>query len=164
MILVTIFFLCCLFLYWLALKMWLRDLLDRKQALLDDKNIYFLKSRNWSFFKGVNPWFLVKNWTFYILFFRELELKILFWDLLDRKQALLDYKNFHFLKFRNFPFFLCKLGVKILLGDLLDRKQALLEDKNFHFLMSHNWIFFKGVNPWFWSKNLKFYIVCFYAN
>lgn len=74
-----------------------------------------------------------------------------FADLLDRKQAFLDNKNFHFSKssqkFKLFYcFFLRKLGRKMRFGDLLDRKQAFLDCKNFNFLKSRNWTLFKGVN------------------
>ena len=31
--------------------------LERKEASEDDKNVNFLKSKKWVFFKGVNPWF-----------------------------------------------------------------------------------------------------------
>ena len=44
----------CFFLSKLGRKMRFGDLLDRKQAFLDRKNFNFLKSRNWTFFKGVN--------------------------------------------------------------------------------------------------------------
>ena len=30
--------------------------LERKEAFEDDKNVNFLKSQNWVFSKGVNPW------------------------------------------------------------------------------------------------------------
>ena len=35
-----------------------------KNAFLDYKNNKFKKSKNWDFFKGVNPWFLSKNGHF----------------------------------------------------------------------------------------------------
>lgn len=78
MILVTFFFMLFVF-YWLALKMWLRDLPDRKQALLDDKDIYFLKSRNWSFFKGVNPWFFSKIELFLLIVLMQIRNKNIAW-------------------------------------------------------------------------------------
>ena len=31
--------------------------LERKETSEDDKNVNFLKSKKWVFFKGVNPWF-----------------------------------------------------------------------------------------------------------
>ena len=43
-----------LFLCKLGPKMSFLDLLDRKQAFLDNKNFHFLKSRNATGFKGVN--------------------------------------------------------------------------------------------------------------
>ena len=71
-----------------------------------------------------------------------------FWDLLDRKQAFLDRKNFHFLKSQNWRFlkglthdlgqkfelfyclFLSKFGLKMSFDDLVHRKQAFLDYKN----------------------------------
>ena len=41
------------------------NLLDGKQAFLDVKNIHFLKSKNWSFFQGVNPQFWSKVINFF---------------------------------------------------------------------------------------------------
>ena len=40
------------------------DILERKNAFLDYKNKKFKKSKNWHFFKGVNPWFWPKNGHF----------------------------------------------------------------------------------------------------
>ena len=40
--------------------------------------------------------------------------------------------------------------------DFLERKDAFLEYKYQKFKKVKNWHFFKGVNPWFWSKNFHF--------
>ena len=40
--------------------------------------------------------------------------------------------------------------------DILERKNAFLGYKNKKFKKSKNGHFFKGVNPWFWSKNDHF--------
>ena len=37
------------------------DILDIKNAYLGYKNKKFKKSKNWNFFKKVNPWFWSKN-------------------------------------------------------------------------------------------------------
>ena len=52
------------------------DILERKNAFLDYKNIKLKKWKNWDFsnrktwdfFKGVSPWFLSKKWQFFHLF------------------------------------------------------------------------------------------------
>ena len=96
------------------------DILERKNAFLSYKNKKFKKSKNWHFSKGVNPWF----WS----------------------------KNGHFSNF----FFLGNIGQENVFYDILERKNAILSYKNKKFKKSKNWHFLKGVNPWFWSKNGHF--------
>ena len=43
----------------------------------------------------------------------------------------------------------------------LERKEAFQDDKNVNFFKCKKWVFAKGVNPWFWSKNAKFFLACF---
>ena len=43
----------------------------------------------------------------------------------------------------------------------LERKEAFEDDKNVNFFKGKKWVFAKGVNPWFWSKNPKFFLACF---
>ena len=43
----------------------------------------------------------------------------------------------------------------------LERKEAFEDDKNVNFFKSKKWVFFKGVHPWFRSKNPQFFVVCF---
>ena len=70
------------------------DLVDRKLVILYYKNIVLKKSKILHFFKMVRPWFLVKNWKFCPLFyFSKTGHNNVFCDLLDRKLAILDYKN-----------------------------------------------------------------------
>ena len=70
------------------------ELVDRKLATLDYKNNYLKKSKILHSFKGVSLWFLVKNYLFYsFLFFSKIGQKKVFFDLVDRKLAILDYKN-----------------------------------------------------------------------
>ena len=45
------------------------DILERKNAFLGNKNKKYKKSKNWRFFKKVNPWFCSKIGHFSILFF-----------------------------------------------------------------------------------------------
>ena len=53
-------------------------------------------------------------------------------------------------------FFLGNIGQENVPYDMLERKNAFLGYKNKKFKKSKNWDFFKGVNPWFWSKNGHF--------
>lgn len=70
------------------------DLVERKLATLDFKNIHLKKSKILHSFKGVSLWFLVKNYLFYsFLFFSKIGQKKVFFDLAGRKLAILDYKN-----------------------------------------------------------------------
>ena len=72
----------------------IRDLLDRKLAILYYKNIDLKKSKVLHFFNVVSPWFLVKKWKFCpFVFFSKIGQKKVFDDLLDRKLAILYYKN-----------------------------------------------------------------------
>ena len=105
------------------------DILERKNAFLGYKNKKFKKSKNWHFSKGVNPWFWCKNGHFSNFFFLGIiGQENVFYDILERKNAFLGYKNMKFKKSIN-----CVLFKK---------------SKNSHFS--------KGVNPWFWSKNGHF--------
>ena len=101
------------------------DILERKNAFLGYKNKKFKKSKNWRFSKGVNPWFWSKNGHFSTFsFLGNIDQENVFYDILERKNAFLGYKNKKFKK-------------------------------------SKNWHFTKGVNPWFWSKNGHFLTVFF---
>ena len=96
------------------------DILERqKKAFLSYKNKKFKKSKNWHFSEGVNPCFWSKNGHFSPFFLGTINQENAFYDILERKNAFLGYKNKNFRK-------------------------------------SKNWHFFKGVNPWFWSKNGHF--------
>ena len=96
------------------------DILERKNALLSYQTNKFKKLKNWNFSKGVNPWFWSKNGNF---------------------------SNF---------FFLGNIGQENVFYDIVERKNAFLSYKNKKFKKSKNWHFSKGVNPWFWSKNGHF--------
>ena len=70
------------------------DILERKNAFLDCKNKKFKKSKNGHFFKGVNPWFSSKNGHFSNFFFLgNVGQENVFYDILERKNAFLGYKN-----------------------------------------------------------------------
>ena len=53
--------------------------------------------------------------------------------------------------------FLGNIGQENDFYDILERKNAFLGYKNNDFKTSKNWHFSKGVNPWFWSKNGRFF-------
>ena len=77
----------------------LYDILKRKNAFLSYKNKKFKKSKNWHFSKGVNPWFWSKNIHFSNYFFLgNLGEENILYDILERKNAFLGYKNKKFKK------------------------------------------------------------------
>ena len=43
----------------------------------------------------------------------------------------------------------------------LEMKEGFEDDKNVNFLKCKKWVFSKGVNPWFRSKNLQIFLMCF---
>ena len=51
------------------------------------------------------------------------------------------------------PFFLANIGQENVFYDILEGKNAFLGYKNKMLKKLKNWHCFKGVNPWFWSKN-----------
>ena len=98
--------------------------------------------------------------------------EIVSYDILERKNAFLGYKNKKFKNLKNWHFskvvniwfssknrpvsnfyFLGNIGQKNLFYDILEQKNAFLGYKNKKFKKSKNWNFSKGVNPWFWFKN-----------
>ena len=75
------------------------DILKRKTALLGYKNKKFKKSKNWHFSKGVNPWFWSKNGHFSnFFFFGNIGQENVFYDIVERINAFLRYKNKKFKK------------------------------------------------------------------
>ena len=124
---------------------------------------------------------LVKNWPFFHRFFLGIiGQEIVFYDILERKDAFLGYKNTKFKKSKNWNFskgvnpwfgskighfsivfFLGNIGQENVFCDILERKNTFLGYKNNKFKNSKNWDFSKGVNPWFGSKIGHFPIVFF---
>ena len=121
------------------------DILERKHAFLGYKNKKFKKSKNWHFSKGVNPWFWSKNGHFSnFVFLGNIGEANVFYDILERNNASLGYKNknskksndWHFSKgvnpwfwskndhFSNF-FFLGKIGQENVFYDILEQKKRL---------------------------------------
>ena len=75
------------------------DILERKNAFLGCKNEKLKKSKNWDFAKLVNPWFWSKNGHFSKFFFLgNIGQEKVFYDILERKNAFLGYKNKKFKK------------------------------------------------------------------
>ena len=76
-----------------------------KKRLSTYKNIKFKRSKNWDFLKGVNPWFWSKKWPFFqLLFLGNIGQENVFYDILERKNAFLRYKNNKFKKSKNWDF------------------------------------------------------------
>ena len=70
------------------------DILGRKKAFLSYKNKKFKKSKNWHISKGVNQWFWPNNGHFFnFLFLGNIAQQNYFYDILERKNAFLGYKN-----------------------------------------------------------------------
>ena len=119
---------------------------------------------------------LVQKWPFFQLFFLgNIGQENVFYDILERKNAFLGYKNKKFKKSKNWhfskevtPCFWSKNGYfsnflfwgntvqENVFYDILERKNAFLGHKNKKFKQSKNWHFSKRANPWFWSKNGTF--------
>ena len=66
----------------------------KKNTFLGYKIKNYKKSKNWLFSKGVNPWFWSKNPHFSNFFFLgNIDQENVFYDILERKNAFLGYKN-----------------------------------------------------------------------
>ena len=118
----------------------------------------------------------IKKWPFFQLFFLgNIGQENVFYDILERKNDFLDYKDKKFKKSKNSHFFkgvnpsfwsknghcskffsLGNIGLENVFYDILVRKNATLGFKNKRYKKSKNSRFSKGVNPWFWSKNGHF--------
>ena len=149
------------------------DILEQKNAFLGYKNNKIKKSKNWHFCNGVNPWFWSKNGHFSDFFFLgNLGQENAFYDILERENAFLAYKNNKFKNlqfckgvnpwfwsknghFSNF-FFLGNIGQENVFYDILEWINAFLGYKKEKFKKLKNWHFCKEVNPWFSSKNGHF--------
>ena len=132
------------------------DILERKNAFRGYKNKKFKKSKNWHFSKGVNPWFWSKNGHFSNFYFLgNIGQENVFYDILERKDAFLGYKNKKFKKSKNChfskgvsPWFWSKIGH----FSIVEKKSKQKLSKKIVEKKSKNWDFSKGVSPWFWSK------------
>ena len=160
------------------------DILAWKNAFLAYKNNKFKESKNWHFSKGVTPCFWSKIGHFSTFcFLGNICQENVFYDILERKNAFLGYKNNKFKKSKNrhfskgvSPCFWSKIwhySTHIFYGnidqekvfyDILERKNAFQGYKNDNFKNSKNWNFSKVVSPCFWSKIGHFSIFCFLGN
>ena len=127
---------------------------------------------------------LVQKWPFFQLFFLgNIGQENVFYDILERKNAFLSYKNkkFKSRKIHIFPkglthgsgpkiaisptfFFLGNIGQENNFYDILKQKNAFLGYKNKRFKKSKECHFSQGDNPWFWSKNRDFSNFFFLGN
>ena len=118
---------------------------------------------------------------FQLFFLHNIGQANVFYDILERKNDFLSYKNnklkksnsWHISKgvnpwfwsksshFSNF-FFSGNIGKANVFNDILERENAFLAYKNEKLKKSKNWHFSKGVNPWFWSKNGHFFNFFFF--
>ena len=81
------------------------DILERKNAFLDYENKIFKKSKIWLFCKGVKPWFWSKNGHFSNFYFLgNTGQENVFYDILERKNAFVGYKNTKLKKSKNGAF------------------------------------------------------------
>ena len=74
------------------------DVLERKNAFLGYKNKKLKRSKNCQFSKVVNPWFWSKNGHFSKFFLGIIGQENVFYDIPERKNAFLGYKNKNFKK------------------------------------------------------------------
>ena len=128
------------------------------------------------FFQNCYPCFWSKNGHFSNFFvLGDIGQENVFYDILERKNACLGYKNTKFKKSKNWHFskrvnpwfwsknghfsnffFLGNIGKENVFYDILEPKNASLRYKNKKFKKSKNWQISKAVNPWFWSKHGHF--------
>ena len=102
------------------------DILDRKEWFLDLKSEVLQKWKKSKICKGVSPWFLSKNRPFSHRFLSSKE---------SQKESCLEKETCF---------------------DILDTKECCLDLKSEVLKKWKKWKFFKGVSPWFFSKNRPF--------
>ena len=81
------------------------DILERKNDFLAYKNKKLKNSKNWHFLKGVKQWFWSKNGHFSkFAFFGNIGQPIVFYDILERENTFVAYKNEKLKKSKNWHF------------------------------------------------------------
>ena len=146
------------------------DILERKNAFLGYKNSEFKKWKNCDFFKGANPWFWSKIGHFSTFFLGNIGQETLFYDILERENTSLGYKNKKFKKSKNCDFckgvnpwfwskirhfsifFLGNIGQENVFYDILERNNPFLGHKNNNFKKWKNCDFCKGLTHGFSPK------------
>ena len=133
-----------------------------KKVYLDHKNKKLKKSKNQNFSKGYSPWVLSKNLKFFHLFISgKIRQENTSHDILERKNAFLDYKNKTLIKSKNTHFskgvcpwcwsknlkifhlsFLGKTGQNNTFHDILEMKNVYFDNKNQQLKKSKNQNFF----------------------
>ena len=158
------------------------DILERNNAFLGYKNKKFKIPKIGIFPKGLIHGFSPKMAIFPTYFLLTIGQENVFYDILERRNACLGYKNKKFKKLKNWHFskkvnpwfssknshlsnffFLGNIAQENVFYDILERKNAFLGYKKKKFKKSKNWHFSKGVNPWFWSKKSQFLNLFFKA-
>ena len=94
------------------------DILERKNTFLGYKNKKFKKSKNWHFSKRLTHGFGPKMAIFKYFFLGNISQENVFYDILERKNAFLGYKNKTFKKSKSWhisigvnPWFRSKNGL-----------------------------------------------------
>ena len=119
---------------------------------------------------------MVQKWPFFQLSFSgNIGQESIFYDILERKNTFLRYKNKNLQKLKNWHFskgvnpWFCSINGHFsyfvfsgnisqanVFYDILQRKNPFLCYQEEKLKKSKNWHFFKGVNPRFWWKNGHF--------
>ena len=103
---------------------------------------------------------LVQKWPFFLNFFlRNICQKNVVYDILEWKNSFLGYKTRSSKsgKIDIFPNGLTHgCGLKRAIFYILERKSVFQGYKNKQSKKSKDWRFSKVVNPWFWSKRVRF--------
>ena len=80
-------------------------ILERKNTFLGYKNKKFKKSKYWQFSKRVSPWFWYKiGHFFHLIFLGNIGQENVSYDILERENTFLRYKNKKFKKSKNWQF------------------------------------------------------------
>ena len=80
---------------------WFCDILERKNAFLGYKNSKFKKSKNWDFSKDLGWGFGPKLAIFQFFFLGNIGQETVFYNILERENTSLGYKNEKFKKLKN---------------------------------------------------------------
>ena len=143
-----------------------------KNVFLSYKNKKVRKSKNCHYSKGVNPWFWWKICHFSMFFFLgNIGQENVFYDILQRENVFLSYKNKKFKNSKNCyflkrvsPWFWSKIGhfsIFFFKGNIgqenvfyyiLEQQNVFLSYKNKKFKKWNNCHFSKEGSLWFWSK------------